>query len=59
MPKLKYDGKYEGFDPSFDSRCWTLVGSFIDANGHDRIHGSFSLKGLKELGIIKGDTNVG
>lgn len=53
MTRLRYDGKYRDFPG--DTRQWTLISSFVDENGNDRIRGSFSIQGLKEIGLLKGD----
>lgn len=51
--KLKYDFKWEWHSEKEDGRQWTLLSHYIDANGYDRWHGSFSLFGLRQLGIIR------
>lgn len=48
---LRYDGKYEWYPG--ENRQWTIISHFIDSDGQDRFRGSFSLRGLKELGIVK------
>jgi len=53
MTLLRYDGKYE--DMVGENRQWTIVSSFVDANGCERIRGSFGLEGLLQIGLIKGD----
>lgn len=49
---LRYDGKYDGFPPTFDTRSWTLMSHFVDSNGCDRFRGSFGVAGLTELGVL-------
>lgn len=50
MPKLKYDGRYDWIPG--ESRQWTILTDFIDQNGANRRKGSFSLQGLKDIGLI-------
>ena len=52
MITLKYDGRWTDFPG--DSRQWTILSSFVDSNGYDRKGGSFGLKMLLELGVVKG-----
>lgn len=53
---LRYDGKYN-FMPPPDDRQWTITSDFYDTNGCNRKRGSFGLRGLQELGIIKALTS--
>jgi len=46
--KLRYDGKWD-FIEDADPRQWTILSHFIDANGQDRIGGSFGLSQLLSL----------
>jgi hypothetical protein len=48
---LKYDGRWTWI--TGENRQWTILNHWIDRDGADRFRGSFSLQGLKELGIIK------
>ncbi len=49
--KLKYDGRWTWY-PTQENRQWTVLSSFIDRDGQNRLYGSFGLKDLKALGII-------
>ena len=49
---LKYDGRWDWF-PTKENRQWTLLSHWTDAKGHDRIHGSFDLDGLRRIGVVK------
>lgn len=49
---LRYDGKYDFFPPDI-ARQWTILNHWIDESGADRFKGSFSLQGLRDLGILK------
>lgn len=58
--KLRYDGKYEAWDPVLgDPRQWTVLSSFIDADGAERKGGSFHLESLVRLGIVPAKTLQG
>ncbi len=49
--KLKYSGK-QYFSEKLFIRLWTVVNDFHDELGRSRQGGTFSLEGLKELGVI-------
>jgi len=57
MTLLRYDGKYE--DMVGENRQWTIASSFVDADGCERIRGSFGLEGLRQIGLInkRGDSD--
>ncbi len=47
---LRYDGRYEFIQG--ENRQWTIQSHYIDQNGCDRYRGSFTLDGLREIGVI-------
>lgn len=49
----KYEGRWEEWeDYQGDTRLWTLISHFVDANGYDRMGSSFGLTTLVKLQIV-------
>lgn len=54
QPKMRAELPQSDFNGGI-LRQWTLLTDFYDAKGFNRKNSTFSLMGLKELGIIKND----
>lgn len=53
-PRLKSEKPQSDFKGGW-IRMWTILSPFYDKNGYNRQFSTFSLEGLIEIGIIKGD----